>query len=179
MSNAAVVKIPVQTEEIRAMFEGAQEGDEDAARELFQLLDGTPTETLCSVLGMGDTARHVQIAFINRAAGRNLLVKEMTQRKLEAMRRELAGTDCTPLERLLVERIALCWLQLHYYETILAQSLGDLSIAQSESQQKRIDKAHKRYLASIKTLAQVRRLQLPSVQVNIGEKQVNVANLNT
>ncbi len=178
MSNAAVVKIPVQTEEIRAMFEGAQEGDEDAAHALFQRLEGVPTETIISLLGMGDAARHAQSAFVSRLSGRNLLVKEMTQRKLQALRDELAGAASTPLETLLIERIALCWLQLHYYETILAQTLGELSIAQSESQQKRIDKAHARYLASIKTLAQVRKLQLPSVQVNIGEKQVNVANLN-
>lgn len=44
--------------------------------------------------------------------------------------------------------------------------------------EERFDKAHKRYVASIKALAQVRKLQLPNVQVNIAEKQVNVGQMN-
>ena len=47
----------------------------------------------------------------------------------------------------------------------------------------RIDVANRRYLAAIKTLAQVRRLQIPTLQIamagatqfNIGDKQVNMA----
>jgi len=38
------------------------------------------------------------------------------------------------------------------------------------------ESAHRRYLAAMKTLAQVRKLQGPSkVQVNIGGNQVNVS----
>ena len=40
---------------------------------------------------------------------------------------------------------------------------------------KRLDRAQRRYLAASKTLAQMRKLRVPAVQVNIGEKQVNVA----
>jgi hypothetical protein len=38
-----------------------------------------------------------------------------------------------------------------------------------------MDRAHKRYLSAIKTLATVRKLALPVLQVNIAKKQVNVA----
>ena len=41
--------------------------------------------------------------------------------------------------------------------------------------QKSIDRAHRRYLSAIKTLATVRKLALPVLQVNIAKKQVNVA----
>lgn len=34
--------------------------------------------------------------------------------------------------------------------------------------------AHKRLLSALKTLAEVRRLMLPTVQVNIAEQQVNL-----
>ena len=37
------------------------------------------------------------------------------------------------------------------------------------------DRAHRRYLSAIRTLAQVRRLLTPAVQINVGENQVNVA----
>ena len=85
-----------------------------------------------------------------------------------------AASD-TP-EKLLVDRIVLCWLHLHDAETLYAQNMrkpldypGDLS----PTPVSRL--AHNRYLSAIRTLAQVRRLQVPAVQVNIAEKQLNVA----
>jgi hypothetical protein len=41
--------------------------------------------------------------------------------------------------------------------------------------QRSLERAQKRYLAAIKTLAQVRKLAVPVLQVNIARKQVNVA----
>ena len=43
------------------------------------------------------------------------------------------------------------------------------------SDQRRLDAAQRRYLHAIRTLAQVRRLLGPSVQVNIAEKQLILA----
>jgi hypothetical protein len=43
-----------------------------------------------------------------------------------------------------------------------------------EFHQRRLDRLHKRYLSSIKTLAQIRKLG-PAVQINIAEKQINTA----
>ncbi|MGD9893490.1 MAG: hypothetical protein AB7R89_17845 [Dehalococcoidia bacterium] len=40
---------------------------------------------------------------------------------------------------------------------------------------KPMERAQRRYLAAIRTLAQVRRLLVPNVQVNIAENQINVA----
>ena len=40
--------------------------------------------------------------------------------------------------------------------------------------QKRLDHANRRFLSSIKTLAQVRRLLGPAVQVNLVDKQLNL-----
>jgi hypothetical protein len=67
----------------------------------------------------------------------------------------------------------MCWLQLYYTECIYVQSLeASLTIRQAEFHQQRISKAQARYLAAIRTLAQVRRLGVPAVQVNIGHQQV-------
>ena len=52
--------------------------------------------------------------------------------------------------------------------------MGDLGLQWAEFYQRRIDRAQKRFLSAIKALALVRRLQLPAVQVNIGEKQMNI-----
>jgi hypothetical protein len=69
----------------------------------------------------------------------------------------------------------LCWLHLHYVENIYVQGMHELSITQATFHQRRLSLAQSRYLAAIRTLAQVRRLQAPNVQVNIAEQQLNVA----
>jgi hypothetical protein len=45
----------------------------------------------------------------------------------------------------------------------------------SGSQHRKIDKAHARFLTAVRTLAQVRKLALPTLQVNIAKNQINVA----
>jgi hypothetical protein len=52
------------------------------------------------------------------------------------------------------------------------QNLNNMTIPQSDHHQRRIDKAHRRYLSSVKALAQIRKLG-PAVQINIAEKQIN------
>ena len=80
----------------------------------------------------------------------------------------------------MIERIASCWLSVHYHETIYANEAGTLAPRHHGLYQDRIDRAHRRYLSSLKALAQVRRLQLPPapVQVNLaaaGGQQINFA----
>jgi hypothetical protein len=75
----------------------------------------------------------------------------------------------------LAERAALCWFSVNQYEASYSQQRGELSLAQGEAQQRRIDRAHHRFLTAVRTLAQVRKLALPTLQVNIGANQVNVA----
>jgi hypothetical protein len=108
------------------------------------------------------------------AGGDSPVVRETLPHTLEALRVELGGGYPSPLERLLVERIAATWLQLHYFETLYAQNISNLTIVQSEFHQKRIDRAHRRHLSAVKTLAQIRKMG-PAVQINIAEKQINTA----
>ncbi len=75
---------------------------------------------------------------------------------------------------LLVERVTLCWLQVHQAEGLYAQRLGSLDVEWTDCYQRRIDRAQRRYLQAIRTLAQVRRLAAPAaVQINVAEQQVN------
>lgn len=76
----------------------------------------------------------------------------------------------TPLENLLVERIIVCYLESNYIEMLIATTKD---FRGREMLLKRQNSAHKRYITAVKALAQVRRLQLPMVQVNIGQNQVN------
>jgi hypothetical protein len=60
-------------------------------------------------------------------------------------------------------------------DALVAQSQGKISLKLGDYQQRRQDRAARRYLAAIKALAQVRRLLVPVVQVNIAERQVKLA----
>jgi hypothetical protein len=79
------------------------------------------------------------------------------------------------LERLLADRFAAGWLSLAVAEGTYHQAL-ERGLGQPDDtfHQQRITRAQRRYLAAIKALAQVRKLGVPAVQVNIGDKQINV-----
>jgi hypothetical protein len=126
---------------------------------------------------VGDAAFQAEAAMIELAAGSNEVVQEAIRRKMRRLRRELAGEAAPPLERLLVDRIAVCWLMLAQAESRYAQAMKapSVSFELSEYHQRRCDRAQRRYLQAIKALAQVRRLLVPMMQVNIAERQVNVA----
>ncbi len=108
------------------------------------------------------------------------IVREIVANEARDKRKALAGPNPTPLEALLVERIVACHLQVSHYERLIASSArSSIGLDQAAWLHKKADMANRRYLSSIKTLAQVRRLQVPlSLQVNIaaqGGQQVNVA----
>jgi hypothetical protein len=150
----------------------AQDGDEEALRHVGKILQEVPD--LAQILS--DLARDAERAFIERTSGGDPLIKKALLVQLENMRQEVAGTAAPPLERLLAERIVACWLQLHYAELLYVQNLPDFAQEQDEYYQKRLDRLNRRYLSAIRSLAQVRKLLKPSVaQVNIGEKQINMA----
>lgn len=125
---------------------------------------------------LGNLALQAEISFVSAAAGTNLAFREGLTRKLELLRADLAGPNPTPIERLLVERVVACWLQVQDADIRYAQA-KDLSVKWYEYYQRRMNHSHKRYLSALKTLALVRKLAVPVLQVNIAKKQINVAGI--
>src|SRR5262245_33586778 len=99
-----------------ALTDRAQKGDLTALPALREVLKAPLAVDL---LG-GDLARQAQLTLIDKFSGKNLLFRESQTQKLELLRAELAGATPTPLERLLAERVAACWLHLHHLETVYA-----------------------------------------------------------
>jgi hypothetical protein len=153
---------------LRDVIERAQDGDKSVLPALQRALKEEPKISGIFV----DLASSLESSLVRKMANGDLMVEECVPHNLKEMKKELAGDDPLPLEKLLVERIAVCWLELQYFEILYAQNMGNISIVQSEHHQKRLDKAHKRYLSSIRTLAQIRKMG-PAVQINIAEKQIN------
>jgi hypothetical protein len=175
--------VPAEGEEIKRPAEGgmalltrAIDGDADSQSVLIRFMDQPelgPELNRKIVNLFGDVRVYAEQTAIEATAGENPLVRKAIQRKMDKLRAELAGPDPTPIERLLAERAAYCWLVLWRYEVNLANAKC-LDSRREEFHHRRIDAAHRRYLSSLRTLAQIRKLALPAVQVNIGGNQVNV-----
>lgn len=156
----------------------AQNGDKDAAREFWRELDA---EALATPQGSQERAQLVSEKGDAMARGLAVLVAKFTpgnplaegaiRRHLEEMNAQLCGPNPTPIERLLAERVCVCWLQLTAVDHGFANTLNGAKPKEEESLSRQLDSANKRYLSSLKALAQVRRLQLPTlqaIQVNFG-----------
>jgi hypothetical protein len=160
-------------EDLQALLDRAQAGDASTLPALRELLrDPGKVDRLG-----GDLARQAERSLINAVAGKNLLFREALVRKLELLRADLGGTQPTPLERLLVSRVVACWLQVQIADAQYAQA-DNLTVAQGDYYQRRQDRAHRRFLSAVRTLALVRRLALPVLlqQINVAaQQQVNVS----
>jgi hypothetical protein len=160
---------PKKCDDTQALIDRAQRGDATALAALGDFLDRP--DVLDQV---GNLARMAQVNLIAKYCGKNLLVKEGLTRKMEALFLEVAGPNPTALERLLAERVVTCWLHLHHLEAIYAGK-ESMPLDLGAYYQRSITAAHKRYLSAIKTLATVRKLAVPVLQINVARKQVNVA----
>jgi hypothetical protein len=92
---------------------------------------------------------------------------------------ELAGPSPSPIERMLAEAAATAWFAYRFHEANSATKGADggISIAQADHVQRRLDRAHRRLLGTLKTLAAVRRLAVPALQINVAQRQ-QIAQLN-
>ncbi len=168
----AVVDEATVVAEINMLLPAANAGDQVALMDLRAVLDAHP-ELWSEV---GNLAREAEIALVRAAAGSNTVQKEAILHKLSSLRRELGGPRTTPLEQLLIDRVVVGWLAVAVAEGTYHQALGQgLEPTDDEFHHRRVERAQRRYLAAIKALATVRRLGVPALQVNIGDKQVNVA----
>lgn len=97
--------------------------------------------------------------------------RDRFEAEVRAVADELAGPTPTPIEATLSLTAAVCWAELRYLWGC-EQSGKDRTIAQADLSQRRLDKAHARYVRTLKALATVRRLAVPTLQVNVAHQQV-------
>jgi hypothetical protein len=138
------------------IFDRIEKNDESAVPEFQKLLKELPH----LVEAGGNLAEVAEQKLIEVITGKQLLFSESLKAKLDATRAELAGPSPSPVEKLLVERVVTCWLQVNHADAIVAQC-ENCTLAQGDYNQRRQDRAHRRFLLAVKTLATVRRLALP------------------
>jgi hypothetical protein len=84
-------------------------------------------------------------------------VADALLQKLANLKADLRRSSSTALEKLLIDRIALTWLQLAYLDVMCAQRAACLSASGVEQLERRQDRAQRRFLAAIRAAAAARR----------------------
>ena len=162
-----------QEEQIQKLEEKAQQGDKSALKKFETLPDAK--QFLMEVYG--ELGKHTQQDLLASYLKDNEMYKRGVALKAEALQKELEGPDPSALERLLVERVVACWIDTNMVDRIVThvQAGSEERLYQWTYYQKRQERAQRRFLAACKALAQVRRLLRVNIQVNIAEKQINIA----
>lgn len=140
-------------DEIRELLGRAAGGDPEAMPQLRAVLDRRPELWR----KLGDLAAHAELAWVGEVAGPNPALAEVLTRKVAELKRELGGPTPSPLERLLVDRVAACWLQIHHADLAAARPV-DATAEGRERLRKRQAAAEGRYAGAIEALARLRRL---------------------
>ena len=167
------VKAPAPGPEMDSLLKKAAKGDRSCLPEINALLaDGQRGELMTKY--NGSSAEWLRQTIAKKASGGNLLIGESIKKKLDMLQAELEGPNPTPIERLLAERASLCWFVVNWYEDRFTKT-SDMSITQADYFQRRIHRAHQRFLSAVETLARVRKLAGPTLQLNIARNQVNMA----
>jgi hypothetical protein len=146
---------PAERRRLEALGQRALEGEPAALAEVREVFGRHPA--LRSQVG--DLARVTLSSWMLKAVGRDeSLFLDGLAGKLERMRAQLEGGAASPLERLLIDRVLITWLQVRHAEVSYAQAAG-LSREEAEHRQRRVERANRGHLRACKTLAEVQRLQ--------------------
>ena len=159
-------------ERLRALSKEAESGDRrsQARAELRRAVARSSPEVIAEA---SSVARRAEWMLVKTISAGDTLMQEALRARMEHMRAEIAGENPTPLELLLTERVVAGWLLVEVLEALIA---GQYRVGRKESrvgpdyiiQQSRIlESATKRYLAAVRELARVRKLQAGTpVRVN-------------
>jgi hypothetical protein len=128
-----------------------------------------------SILGMGELAEHAALESVTGSG-----LRECWKLRMEDLRTEMGYADAPLLERLLIQQVALCWLNLtalEYRHTLIMRQ--SITLTLGAYWDKRLSMAQRRFTRAAESLARVRKLsrRIP-IQVNIaanGGQQINVA----
>ena len=156
---------------LKSLVQQAQQGDTSILPRIRTLLDQVPALWNESRV----LAHQVEKAWTNALSGPDLMSREIIAREVEGLRSQFLGPYPTPLEKLLVDRICVCWLALQHTELHAARRFNERAVVLTPSEEHRLDKVHHRFLTAVRELARVRKLLQPTTtfQVNIGTNQTN------
>jgi hypothetical protein len=117
----------------------------------------------------GDPAQQAREALFEKFPFSCQVSREGMAVKLRVFRDELAGPRPSAVEWHLADAAALAWADYHRC-VIERENLTDRDDWRLRSyHDQRLDRAHKRFIRSMKALADVRKLDLTAIQININD----------
>jgi hypothetical protein len=85
---------------------------------------------------------------------------ELLEREYETRRDNLGWANAGPMERLMIERIMLCWLRLLWVENYNGSFMkASVYMRESEYADKQLARAHSRYVKAVESLAKLRQAE--------------------
>ncbi len=159
--------------ELRELSRKVEDGAEDLRPQLRRAVRESNPEVIARC---ANSARIYRRTVATTASGKSPLIEEAIVEGADRLASELAGENPTPLEVLLSERIASLWVLTELQEALLASWYGgNTSVSPSYllRMAKLQESANRRYLAAIKMLAQVRKLQANTPALHL--TQINVS----
>lgn len=147
--------------ELRELLERGNRGDPTALPAIKRAFDENPEMAAL----LGDMVRHAEEAVLTLAAGDSVTMREAVRRQADALRGRLAAAATSELERLLIDRVCVCWVEVYYGDVEQAQLLlrSPQAADAAAASTKRLDRAHARFLSAFKALATVTKLVRPAL----------------
>ena len=158
-------------EELTPLLRQARAGDRSVLPALKTHMDAHPEYWV----QQGNLSQEIRDLLIIQLSVGDVARQEAITRWYEAEFQRLAGPAPSPLEVLLVGEILTCWLDLDRWRLISVALDKAPTRGDAQTVQRRVDAAHQRWLKAVKTLAQIRKLGVPVVQINLAAQQTNVA----
>lgn len=152
--------LPLFPLEVLSVIDRANSGDESALPALRRALGEHPE----LVSRLGDLAAHAERGLIELASGGNLPAREAITRHAAQLRADLGEAEASPLEKVLIARLVVCWVGCYAAENDRAARLLEPNPESSRTAaEKRLDRAHARLISAAKALATVRKLVRPGL----------------
>jgi hypothetical protein len=129
----------------------------------------------------GNMARRTLDHLLRTYYSQSAYARECVTRRVREMRQEFGYTESSPLEKILIEQILVCWINLYVIEINSGTQLCESHSPETGLYwDRRLTGAQRRFRRACETLARVRKLSrnTPALQFNIaanGGQQVNVA----
>ena len=123
----------------------------------------------------GDISQHARNLMIKHLDGTPALAESLSV-GLRELERRLGSAEASPLEKLLIDQVVVCWLHFWTIQYRYSNVMNEQhSLPLGSYWEKRLTQAQSRFLKAIQTLARVRKIAGSPLQINIAEQQVNVA----
>jgi hypothetical protein len=176
--SARTLELPLETsariQALQELSKEAEGGDKKARRKLRRALrESSPVV----VARCSDSARTCRSMIARTAGGGDPLIEDALMTRAEMMRLEIAGENPTPLELLLAEKIVTLYLLSELHESLNTAQLyretpkhARVPITYTLQMVKWQESVSRRYLAAIRELARVRKLQAGTAVLRVDRR---------